>query len=187
MSVSLTNCEQTVLAVNKLKLTAVANQDKQQIPLQWTVSDDQAVRFYEVQRSADGIHFSSLQTVNASQSSIQKTYQYMDEFPVNGDNYYRIKEVDVNGIIAYSNIVRSAIKIFNEVTIAPNPASAFITISAKTTIKQIQLFSSKAQLLLTVSPQSNNYKLQINNLSSGNYFLRIQTEDGIVNRKFIKQ
>ncbi len=187
LSVSLAFCSQTVLAVNLFNLTAQPDQAKQQIPLHWTVADDQQTRFYEIQRSTDGIHFTSLQTVASALSASQKTYNYTDKTPAYGDNYYRIKKVDVNGVIAYSNVVKAALQTTSDVTLMPNPASTYINISSKNNMSQVQLFDSKGQLLQTIKPQSNFYKLETNKLAGGQYFVRIQTSSGILNEKFIKQ
>ncbi len=187
LNVSLATCAQTVLAVNLFNLSAQADQAKQQIPLHWTVANDQQTRFYEIQRSTDGIHFSSLQTMASALSATQKTYNYIDKAPAYGDNYYRIKKVDLNGVISYSNIAKAALQISNDIVLMPNPASAYINVISKTSMGQVQLFNAKGQLLQTIKPQSSFYKLETSKLAAGQYFIRIQTNNGIVNEKFIKQ
>ena len=187
LNVSLRKCTQNVLAVNVFNLFTQADQAKRQIPLHWIVANDQQTRFYEIQRSTDGIHFNSLQTVASALSATQKTYNYIDKTPGYGDNYYRIKKVDLNGVISYSNIAKASLQLLNDIVLMPNPASTYINLFSKTNMGQVQLFDSKGQLLQTVKPQSSFYKLETGKLAAGQYFIRIQTNNGIVNEKFIKQ
>lgn len=187
LGVSLTTCAQSVLAVDVFNLIAQADQAKQQIPLHWAVANDQQIHFYDVQRSIDGIHFSSLQTIQSALSATNKTYDYTDKTPNYGDNYYRIQKVDVNGVVTYSNIVKAAINLISDVMIMPNPAEAYLNIISKANISRIQLFDSKGQLLRTIQSQNNFYKLETGTLAAGEYFLRIQTNNAVINKKFIKQ
>ncbi len=175
------------MAVNLFNLAAQADLAKQQIPLHWTIANDQETRYYEIQHSTDGINFSSMQTVTSVLSATQKTYDYVDKSPAYGDNYYRIKKVDLNGVVAYSNIVKAALEFKNDIVLMPNPASAYINVISKTSMRQVQVFNSKGQLLQTIKPQSNFYKLETGRLSAGQYFIRIHTNNSIINEKFIKQ
>ena len=185
LSVSLSDCS-GVLAVSGLKLTATTDELKQ-VPLQWTAVDEINVRSYEVQRSTDGAHFASLSSLQAISGGTQHTYNYTDKLPVSGNNYYRIKETDNNGNIAYSNVVRIIITAVADILIMPNPASDYVNIIAKTSITQLQVLNAKGQVLQTIKPLANSYKLHVNAMPSGEYFLRIETNDGVVNKKFIKQ
>ncbi len=78
-------------------------------------------------------------------------------------------------------------KMASGLTISPNPASSYINLNSKNSMKQIQLLGSTGQVLQTIAPNSNSYRLTIASLSAGQYFLRIVTADGIINQKFIKQ
>jgi hypothetical protein len=69
----------------------------------------------------------------------------------------------------------------------PNPDSTYVNVYSNTTIQQIQLINAKGRLLQTIKPLTPGYRLQIESLSAGEYFLRIETGNEIVNKKFVKQ
>jgi hypothetical protein len=73
--------------------------------LNWEVSQETNHSHYEIERSENCQDWTTLGKVsdNLSRSS-KKYYEFVDHFPVNGRNYYRIKQVDVDGIFDYSEI-----------------------------------------------------------------------------------
>ncbi|MEN9570561.1 MAG: hypothetical protein RL172_1792, partial [Bacteroidota bacterium] len=76
------------------------------VQVQWWVSSQQAVLQYEVERSADGINFTTVGTVPAMQSQAAAAYQFTDVQPVPGVYYYRIKASSSNNAGGYSDKVK---------------------------------------------------------------------------------
>jgi hypothetical protein len=90
---------------------------------------------FDIQRSADGRNFSSIQFVSskyASGNSATKTsYSIVDSKPIEGINYYRLKQVDKDGKEQYSGII--SIKNMQQtdwatLTIYPNPVKEKLSI-----------------------------------------------------------
>lgn len=104
-----------------------AAQSGNDIAVEWTVANQVNVHRYEVEKSTDGRNFSSMTTVAAASRS---TYNTLDVNAVRGNNYYRIKSIDNNGQVKYSEIVKVAIgKAGTSFTISPNPVQGnFINI-----------------------------------------------------------
>ncbi len=95
----------TPLPVNFTSFTATA-QDYQAL-LQWQTAQEQNSRDYTIERSPDGIHYSGIGSVPAAgNSSLPSNYSFVDPSPLNGTNYYRLKETDLDGKFMYS-IIRS--------------------------------------------------------------------------------
>lgn len=77
------------------------------VRLNWTVSQELNIARYEVERSSDGRNFTKIAQVDATASSAtSKSYASVDNQPVAGVGYYRIKSVGTAGDIQYTNIVR---------------------------------------------------------------------------------
>lgn len=70
--------------------------------LQWqTLVEDNSDRF-EIERRIDGTEYRTIGKVKAAGTSRQNTdYQFIDRHPLPGLNYYRLKQVDYNGITAF--------------------------------------------------------------------------------------
>lgn len=71
------------------------------VDVQWEAATDRSHDRFEVERSADGVHFAGIGTVRGGSSP----YDFIDARPNAGHNYYRIREVDVDGKPTYSKIV----------------------------------------------------------------------------------
>ncbi|MEO7310433.1 MAG: hypothetical protein ABIX01_08555 [Chitinophagaceae bacterium] len=91
------------------------------IQVDWQVAGEINTLKYEVEKSANGISFTVVNTIAANASG---TYSLTDVAPFNGKNFYRIKSTDHDGIIKYSQIVYVLINT-NEssFTINPNPVT----------------------------------------------------------------
>lgn len=90
------------------------------VQVDWTTEKEINVQNYEVERSADGIHFSKGGSVNAAAAAVRH-YSWFDGLPVNGKNYYRIKAIDTDGKFTYSKILLINIAGSNHVAAYPNP------------------------------------------------------------------
>ncbi|NII27321.1 T9SS type A sorting domain-containing protein [Pseudoflavitalea sp. X16] len=77
--------------------------------LQWTTAAEEGTAFFDIQRSADGINFTTVGQVAASGTTTgNKNYRYTDNVGNTGQTvfYYRLKMIDHNGRYTYSTIVK---------------------------------------------------------------------------------
>ncbi len=112
--------------------------------VQWTSASESGVDFYEIQRSTDGISFSGIGKVNASNNTGNLSYQFTDDQPAKGWNYYKIIIVDRNG---------------------QKHASAIMSVRAITGKKGIvKTFATTAQVVVELqSNTAENIQLQLLN------------------------
>ena len=73
------------------------------IALQWDINNALNTSHYQVQKSSDGINFNSIDSINTIVNTTN--YQYVDNNPFNGNNFYRIKAVETDGNTILSKIV----------------------------------------------------------------------------------
>lgn len=165
--------------------------------LQWKTEAELNASHFELERSADAIHFEKIGTVAANgTSTIEHNYYFDDSAPL-VTGYYRLKSVDVSGHVAYSNVVM--LRLLNTglsiVSVYPNPSSANIhldiqadlpgnaTISITDILGRIIMLENKE---ITIG--LNQFMMNTNSLSSATYFLHISNNaDGSsVTEKFTK-
>ncbi len=91
--------------------------------LSWKANCSSASVTFEIQRSTDGLHFTSINNLTASQARCSEPFDFTDEHPVSGINYYRIKIIDIDGKSTYSNIISLTLKTkgIELVSLSPNP------------------------------------------------------------------
>jgi carboxypeptidase T len=107
------------------------------VQLNWEAYTDDNHDHFEVERSADGVHFESI-----GRSVSAPPYLFTDMQPLTGANHYRVKQVERNGHITYSNIVLIHLGLQVQLQVFPNPASNHL---------QVQLNSTRAgRLQLTL-------------------------------------
>jgi len=94
------------------------------IALKWTTASEKNSNYFEVQRMTDEGYQSLGQLAAKGYSHEQVDYSFTDETPLNGENYYRLKQVDLDGTFTYSHVIL----VRNEVTssglhiqLYPNP------------------------------------------------------------------
>ena len=93
------------------------------IKVKWGIEDDANIIKYELQKSDNGLIFSTIGTVNSNRTTSAFTYADFDYNPLVGTNYYRIKIFHDNNIISLSNIIRFYYgSIGNTIFIYPNPS-----------------------------------------------------------------
>ncbi|MBL7743114.1 MAG: T9SS type A sorting domain-containing protein [Chitinophagaceae bacterium] len=100
------------------------------VRLDWKAVTDQLHDYFEVERSADGMTFHSL-----GKGPAAVPYWKIDLLPSVGNNYYRIKQVDKDGTIAYSNIIIVSYSpdVFT-VSLYPNPATEVLHVKLNTKV-----------------------------------------------------
>lgn len=108
-----------VLPVKFVSVTAAFNDSEVQI--KWQVVNEHSVKLYELQKSIDGINFTTVGTLQPNHNGVG-SYQDLDRQPNPGDAYYQIRIDEQNGSVSYSSIVKLFIPYGKpSIGIYPNP------------------------------------------------------------------
>lgn len=150
--------------------------------LTWNTSQEQNSYRFIVERSADGRNFSELGFVQAAgNSTIQRNYNYTDESPLKGINYYRLKMVDQNNSFRYSEIRNIRNLGVSDMQITPNPVVDNLkmqvdAVVAGTAVLYITDLSGKNiyQERLNLVSGLNNLNIPMTRLAKGTYFVSLQ-------------
>ncbi len=106
------------VSLTKFNASAVGNT----IQLEWQTSfEENDVGFY-IERSSNGRDWQPLSFVAGfGNSAVVENYGYQDLNPLQGINYYRLKQLDLDGNIKYSAIASASIKTSDRLILYPNP------------------------------------------------------------------
>ena len=120
------------------------------ISVEWKVDNENNIKQYEVEKSADGANFTKIAvTTPTGNGGNSAAYAVVDGNPFKGYNYYRIKSVSINGAISYTNIVKVSLDDNTpQITVYPNPVI------------------------------NRTINLQLNNLPDGSYDIRLLNKVG---------
>lgn len=109
------------LPVKLLFFTAHVDQQRA-VQLVWATSSESNNRYFSIERSADGENFTTIKNVSAAGNSVQKIqYEAIDQSPLVGLAYYRLKQTDFDGHFSYSKIV--AVAVASSFSVYPNPTA----------------------------------------------------------------
>jgi len=159
--------------------------------IKWATASETNTDRFEAEHSTDGIHYVKMGTVQAAGNSYATTYyEFVHPSPVNGKNFYRIKQIDLDGRYTYSSVVLLQAKQQQpSVIIAPNPVKTETSLYfSEPGSKTIRLFTLSGQLLYTatVKEQTNRHIINLNNMAPGVYLLKVSTVHGTSTQKIIK-
>ena len=93
------------------------------VKLSWTVNNEFSFAGYDMERSANGRNFYKIVTVAATNSSVLKTYQWIDNSPLTFENFYRLKMVDTDNGFKYSRILNITKTGKKSILVYPNPVT----------------------------------------------------------------
>lgn len=170
-----------VLATSFLNLSAANVQDR--VQLSWSAASNSNIKSFEIQRSSDAAHFSTLSMQSAITTAGTHTYSYTDKTPLAGDNYYRVKMIDVSNNSSYSSLAH--INMSGIFKIYPTIASQTLHVSVSKTPSTIVIFNSSGKPVKTFTISSGEQDVDVSSLAAGSYFVRNTTAN--TSLKFVKQ
>ena len=163
-------------------VTLHAQKQNEKIILNWTVNNISTIERFIAERSVDGRSYSVLMELPAT------GFDFTDMQPLPDLNYYRIKLIEKDGKITYSNIavILNAAKGFDLISITPNPivngifklnVSAAQKIQMDIVITDMQGRQVQKQTLNMIAG-FNAINMNVNNLAAGTYQVYGNTADG---------
>jgi uncharacterized delta-60 repeat protein len=161
------------------------------------------VKSYAVQRSADGVRWSTVYRSPFTPNSQSTVNYYNDASPLPGTNYYRLQTTSVDGAVAYSNVIPvppHAGAINNEpstISLSPNPAKNVLHIEGLSssqnlpTGRQVKItvvdLNGNVACSVQLSANSSSYNINIAALKPGNYWLKLEVNGEVVTKQFVKE
>ncbi len=166
------------------------------ISVNWIIENETGVKNYELQHGEDGHAFAGINSIlPANNNGSNITYTIVDDHPVQGDNFYRVKATGISGQVIYSQVVKvTSIKVNASFNIYPNPVPAkqfsLVFNNKPAGNYQVQVINQSGQNIYSNKLNFNgNNDIKSISLSSqtaaGNYRLMIISEDGTMEIKQI--
>ena len=175
---------------------SVTTLDKTNI-INWITTSEINLKYFEVERSYDGINFKYIGVIPARRPQGQGNYEYRDNDHAAGFNYYRLKMIDIGGQFKYSPIalVYSGSYSGNALLVSPNPVRGnnfLVSTNFKEPEKiTLRLININGCLIKTQTEQArtgfNSFTIEnLSYLPQGIYIVELITEKEIIKTKLIK-
>ena len=176
----ITKLNQSTIPLPISLLSYSANCQGNNVDLYWSTETETNNDHFTVEQSSDGINFKAIGKIDSKGNGISSNdYTYTYESPGLIDNYYRLKQTDINSNFSYSKVIKTHCRdVDNVFSVYPNPSidgriniilpnDAVVTVVnalGKTIYTQSYLFG---QHVINLSPDSGTYFINV--LSDGRY------------------
>jgi hypothetical protein len=119
-------------------------------------------------------------------STVTLSYDYTDQTPYVGNNYYRLQQVDLDGNISYSKVLNVYHGDETVVNLYPNPVNTQLNVeinTPKASVANIKIMDATGRVVRAVDMQlqAGNNKSDINmeGLADGVYMIKITNSKGL--------
>jgi concanavalin A-like lectin/glucanase superfamily protein len=170
-------------AVLPLQLTSFnAVRKAASVELTWSTAQEHDSKGFEIEHSENNSFIRMGSIAAAGNSNERIDYHFTDPAPATGNNYYRLKQIDIDGKFEYSRIVKVNIESANYLKLQGNQVqtelkSVFYS-SGNGEIKMIISGSSGAIVIartIAVHKGSNEITIPLSKISRGSYYLQAQS------------
>ncbi|MCC6937073.1 MAG: T9SS type A sorting domain-containing protein [Flavobacteriales bacterium] len=170
----------TVLGVGMIDFRATVTGSG--VDLRWITSNETNSDHFVVERSHDGTTYLPIGTVEAMGNSAHATtYSLLDRTPFSGMNYYRLRQVDLDGSFTYSKVRTAFITALEgEVRIVPNPGSGLVVIMHPSAEpgSMLVLFDATGRTLQRITLENERTGFDASALPPGVYGYRVISSAG---------
>lgn len=153
--------------------------------LSWQTSQETNSSHFDVERGIDAVAFTKIGTVAAAgNSSLALSYTFIDNNPVTGMNYYRLKQVDLDGHFIYTPARLVRFDELNAATVKyyPNPAKNILTIELNaanaTEARVINIMNTAGAVVNQLkigSGAGSTMHIDLSRYAKGIYFIQLHT------------
>lgn len=168
------------------------------IELYWRTATEQNNHFMEVQRSKDGKTFEPLAQIPSKAekfySATPLDYRFTDDWPMSGVNYYRLRQVDLDGKEEFHKVIAILFKEEKSlgITVFPTLVKHQLNIAlseeADTDGKlYISDFSGRIVMQRSFERGMQQETLYVEYLQNGHYSIVIRTNRKVETARFVKQ
>ncbi len=140
--------------------------------IQWSTTQEINNDFFTIQHSKNAIDFVDIEKVNGNgDSKIRSDYSSLISVSdILGSNYFRLKQVDLDGNINYSYIIQVTAEVSEKISLVQNPVSNTIIFN-KPIKGTIEIINTNGQVVKIHNIESK--QMNVNDLQRGIYILSV--------------
>jgi hypothetical protein len=180
----------SVLPITLVSFTG-QNINNQYVSLHWTTAMEENNDHFTIERSTDGAQFVQIASVKAvGNSSTNQNYSYSDFTAVSGVNFYRLRQVDVDGRMAVYPVIQVSFGMNGVPVIYPNPVKEDIFIaSGKELVRSARLFNMEGREMMRTENNAGlqQISLHVSGIAAGVYMLEVVTDSRTYKQKVLKE
>lgn len=193
------NCSYTITAFNATVLpitlkyfTAWKRPDANR--LTWMTTTEDKFSHFEIERSWDGVNYARIGSQKGKGRSNNETSYMFDDNEMRGVQYYRLKQIDINGGYTYSNVIRVNRDDVNKAkVIFSNHVTSSLSlriIDMETNRLSVKIIDNSGRVIKTqdvkINQGENSFSLNTGAIPAGFYYLVLSGENYKRTFSFVK-
>jgi hypothetical protein len=146
--------------------------------LEWTTASEQNNDSFRIEHSENGKDFFSIGFMPGKGNAMEKNqYKFFHGSPVSGQNYYRLKQTDIDGSYRFSEIITAGFKNQKELFFSIYPTAAEDTITVETSEVENDdgiyfIYAKNGELIKKLELKNLINPIDISQFSSGQYYIQ---------------
>lgn len=175
------------LPVEMISFDAVCRNQK--VELSWIVATQSGNAYFSIERTVDGSIYETIGIIKgAGTTSERKNYSYIDDRPLSGLSYYRLKQTDLDGRETTFRNLKISCEGSNEgIKVYPNPNNGTFILEGASLYSDITVYNRMGALVFEKKNVLAKEEIRIADLPEGVYFVRVTDNSGQHALKFIIQ
>jgi hypothetical protein len=160
------------------------------VQLKWATSSELNFDYFEIERSQDAKDFETIAKIAGNgTTSVRHDYNFKDEDPFIGKNYYRLKSVDFDLYTEYFNLVAVDFSGDKTFFVSPNPSDGrsinFVMNFAPDENSTITVYNSLSNIVKVFTRSEFLQTATLENLKSGVYYAKFVSNGFVKVDRFI--
>jgi hypothetical protein len=156
------------------------------VELRWATASEINNDYFVVQRSLDNINFEDISQVDGNgNSNIIVDYSAYDFNVPKATLYYRLKQVDFDGTVSYSDISVVHNTNDNSLVIYPNPSNGFFNIETSEPVSVVVTSISGQEIGRYQFIENTKNKLDLSNNAKGIYILTVVSNNNVITKRIV--
>ena len=151
-------------------------QEGKNVVAEWTTVSELNNDFFTLERSIDANTWTNIiELKGAGTTNEVKKYQTIDENPLRGIAYYRLKQTDYDGLFSYSPIKMVETEFTNNIKIYPNPSTGIFNVSGiESNEVLISVFNILGQQVPFAIDEEDGIRIDLCDGPAGVYIVKVK-------------
>jgi len=188
----------STMAMNALPielLSFTATPKSKTVQLNWRTATELNNAWFQIERSANGRDFAEIgKLAGAGTSQVPLDYAFTDALPLNGWNYYRLRQLDTDGGFSFSPVqavLMGKAGASVRLQVFPNPTNNELNLKTTDLIQpgdRLEIYDYTGRQVQHFSAfDAISAPVDVSQLPAGTYLVRLRTAEGTVSTSFVKQ
>jgi PKD repeat protein len=178
---------QAPLPLKLLSFTGSKLQNPNKVKLNWVTTNEVNTKQFQVQRSANGNNFVSIGNEVAKNNAATNTYNFIDSLPINGINYYRLKQIDTDARFTISNTVVIDFNSDNKMFLYPTIVQNEFIVDGTKPKDNLQIIDVLGRVVGQLVITHTNQPISAISLPNGVYLVKVFGANKVSVFKMMKQ